>query len=80
MERNVQSLFESEKTHHTIQEMNRPHIDILRISEVRWPSSGKMIVCGITVFYSGNDYVNHKNGEGIILNKRTEAAVINFVS
>lgn len=71
-------MFKSEKTHNTILEMNRHHIDILRISEVRWPSSGKMIVFGITVYYSGNDYVNHRNGEGIILNKRTETAVINF--
>ena len=43
---NVRSLYEGGKTHNAIKEMRRTNVDILGVSETRWPGSGECEVDG----------------------------------
>ncbi|XP_023211886.1 craniofacial development protein 2-like, partial [Centruroides sculpturatus] len=61
---NVRSMFESGKLDNTVKEMERLKIDILGISEVRWP---------------GNNSINHNHGVGVICNENTSKAVLFFL-
>lgn len=76
---NVRSLFQAGKLNNVTQEMKRLNINILGLSEVRWPGSGSCAAEGGTFYYSGNDDRDHYNGVGIILDKLTSMSVINFV-
>ena len=59
--------------------MNRIQLDILGLSEVRWPNNGITNIMGKTFYYSGNTDSNHYNGIGMILNSELSKAVTNFV-
>lgn len=75
---NVRSLFQSGKTHNAIREMERLKIDILGVSEMRWPNVGKCQVNGYYVYYSGNDDPQHLNGVGVIVHPDANKAVTKF--
>lgn len=76
---NVRSLFMAGKLDNAVREMHRLKINILGLSEVRWPGSGKCQKNKTTLFYSGNDEINHPNGVGILLDNKTSQAIISFI-
>lgn len=76
---NVRSMYETGKTHNTIQEIKRNDISVLGISEMRWPKTGKCNVDQYSVYYSGQDTAQHYNGVGFIVDKNVEKSVINFL-
>ncbi|XP_030760327.1 uncharacterized protein LOC115885517 [Sitophilus oryzae] len=67
------------KLYNIRQEMNRLDINILGISETRWPNSGQIRVDDSTLYYSGNDSASHPNGVGILWDARTGPSVLNFI-
>lgn len=76
---NVKSMYMTGKLHNIRQEMDRLGINILGISETRWPNSGQIKTGDATLFYSGNDSRNHENGVGILLDSKTSLSVLNFI-
>lgn len=48
--------------------MKRMNIDILGVSEMRWPNSGKYKINDYYLYYVGNNDSNHYNGVGSIIN------------
>lgn len=72
-------IHEQGKIHSTIKGMNRLNFKILRIREVRWPSFGKSVLVDKTLHYSSNDIRNYLNGVGIMVSKRFEPVVVQFV-
>lgn len=76
---NAKSLFAAGKTHNIINEMKRMNINILGVSETRWPGSNQINIDDYTMYYSGNDEPHHYNGVAIIMDKGSNRAVKNFV-
>lgn len=76
---NVRSLYEAGKLDNLILEMERLNIDILGISEVRWPDSGKCIREDVVMFYSGSNAKGHPNGVAVVIKKELAKKVTNFV-
>lgn len=76
---NVRTLFEAGKAHNAIREMQRLSIDIMGISEMRWPGTGQCQVEEHTIYYSGNNENKHENGVGIIVSKEMNQFIENFV-
>ena len=76
---NVRSLYQAGKIHNAAKEMERLNIDILGISDVQWPDSGKMKINNKTIYYSGSQDGSHSYGVGIILNQNIDKAVVNFI-
>lgn len=72
---NVQSMYESGKTHNIIKEMSRLKIDVLGVSETHWPSSGQCDTLKYKVYYSGNNTAHHRNGTAIIVAPHINSAV-----
>lgn len=60
---NVRSLYATGKLANLEAEMQRLQINILEVSEVRWPGTGKNK--NRTLYYSGNDEPSHYNVVGI---------------
>ena len=72
--RNVRTLYEMRKVAQVAREMDRYSIEILGRSEVRWTSSGKvMLSLGHVLLYTqdhmGEDEI-HMNGVGIMVTKK----------
>lgn len=76
---NVRSLYAAGKLSNVVREMERINIEVLGISEVRWPGSGTCRTDNGTLYYSGNQLPEHPNGVGIIVGSRIGKAVIKFV-
>lgn len=76
---NVNTMYQAGKIHNAIEEMDRLKIDILGISEMRWPNSGKCEIRDHTVHYSGIKDGKHQHGVGVIVNKKISKFVKNFV-
>lgn len=76
---NVRSMFQAGKAANTVKEMKRLEIDILGISEMRWPGTGQCEIGEHQIFYSGEDSTNHRNGVGIIINSKIRKAVLGFI-
>ena len=74
---NVRTMYQAGKFENVKAEMNRCHIDVLGISEVRWLQSGKIISDDITMVYSGS-ISNHEYGVGILLNKKIAASLMGY--
>ena len=72
-------MFEPGKMHNVVQEMQRLKIDVLGISEARWPNSGNYPVAYGMVYFSGNRDTHHRNGVAIVISKTMVPSVINFV-
>ena len=66
---NVRSLLEGGKMQNLFKEMTRLKIDILGISEHRWPDSGCVNQEDVRMFYSGHPK-SGKNGVAIIVGKK----------
>ena len=76
---NVRSMYITGKTAQIEQEMNRYHLDVLGLSEVRWPMNGKVTLqSGKEVLYSGRDDGLHQEGVGMILSKRAKKSLIEW--
>lgn len=72
-------MFEAGKIHNTIREMKRLNIDIMGISEMRWPGSGEYQIDEYTIYYSGNEDAHHWNDVGVIIKKEFKLAVITYI-
>ena len=57
------------------QEMARVNIDILGISELKWPGMGKCNSDDHCIYYCGEESLR-RNGAAIIVNKRVQNAVL----
>ena len=68
---NVRTMFETSKCAQVTKEMWRYSISILRVSEMRWNSCGKLMTAtGEAVLYSEMDEgENHARGVGLILSR-----------
>lgn len=76
---NVKSLYMAGKLDNATKEMQRLKMDILGVSEVRWPNSGRIQSNSYAVYYSGNDQPQHRNGVAIILSQKIDKSVIAFI-
>ena len=65
---NVRTLFQKGKLDNVTQEMQRLHINLLGLCEVRWTEAGKVVTNNTTLVYSGGG--KHKYGAGVLLDKR----------
>ena len=76
---NVRSMYITGKTAQIEQEMDRYHLDVLGLSEVRWPMNGKVTLqSGKEVLYSGRDDGLHQEGVGMMLSKRAKKSLIEW--
>ena len=67
---NTRTMYQTGMTAQVIGEMKRYRLDILGVSEVRWSGSGKYVaVTGETMYYSGREDGQHRQGVGLILSK-----------
>lgn len=76
---NVKTMSQQGKIHNTIKEMKRMRIDILGISEMRWPNTGDIYIEEYRVLYSGTTNGRHERGVGFVLNKKTAQCVKAFI-
>ena len=76
---NVQSMFQTGKVANTIKEMRRLKVDILGVSEMRWPGSGECEVDEHKIYYAGENSVQHRNGVAILVTKEINRAVLGFL-
>lgn len=59
--------------------MQRLKINIMGLSETRWPNSGEISMNGMKIYYSGNNDTYHWNGVTIIIDKITNQTVAIFM-
>lgn len=76
---NVRSMFQPGKMHNVLQEMQRLKVNILGVSEARWPDSGYVSAEKATIYYSGSNDNQHKNGVAVIVSEEVQRTVENFV-
>ncbi|XP_071579082.1 uncharacterized protein [Temnothorax nylanderi] len=72
-------MYDDGKLENTLQEMKRLNIEVLGISEMRWPLSGRKVVDDYVVYYAGEDGRHHRNGVAIIVSREVDRAVKNVV-
>ncbi|XP_030765278.1 craniofacial development protein 2-like [Sitophilus oryzae] len=60
-------------------EMRRMQIDILGMSEVRWPGSGKQATNNGVIYYSGGTDTFHQYGTAILVSKDIDRSVMEFI-
>ncbi|KAL1446308.1 hypothetical protein WDU94_012325 [Cyamophila willieti] len=65
--------------HTAVKEIKRMNVDIMGISEMRWPGAGVVEVDKYRVYYSGTEDGMHYNGVGIIVSKEIDKCITNFV-
>ena len=53
------------------------NIDILGISELKWPGMGEFNSCDHYIYYCGQEFLR-RNGIALILNKRVQNAVLGY--
>lgn len=75
---NIRSLYTSGKLANVDMEMNRLQIEILGLSEVRWPGAGKIKTKHGVLYYSGNNDPNHYNGVVTLISSSIDKSVIDF--
>lgn len=76
---NVRTLAQSGRAHNAIKEMERLKINILGISEMRWPGSNFCDINEHRVYYSGTTNGKYEYGVGIIMKKTIAKHVTNFI-
>ena len=70
---NIWTSYETGRAAQVAREMDRYHLEILGLSEVRWTTAGRMtLATGHTLLYSGppNDKDTQRNGVGLMLTKK----------
>ena len=70
---NVRSLYRAGSMNNVMREMERMKIDILGLSEVRWPGVGSLEEEGITFVYSGGN--SAARGVGIMMSRNLSRAM-----
>ncbi|XP_061176179.1 craniofacial development protein 2-like [Saccostrea echinata] len=76
---NVRSMYVTGKTAQIEQEMDRYRLDIIGLSEVRWPMNGKTTLqSGKLVLYSGREDGLHQEGVGIMLTKKAKKSLMEW--
>lgn len=78
---NVRTIYETGKAAQAAREMERYKLDILGLSEVRWTSSGAVVLSsGQTLLFFGpqNENDNHQHGVGILLNKKAKSSLMEW--
>lgn len=76
---NVRTMYQAEKIHNAIKEMDRINISIIGISEMRLPDSGNIDIENHKVLYSGSTTETHEYGVGIILAEKMVKSIKNFI-
>lgn len=76
---NVRSLYEAGKATNLTREMEALKVDILGCSEVRWPNTGTTVIEGHTVYYSGDNTTQNRNGVAIIVANNIVKSVRSFI-
>ena len=76
---NAKSLFRAGKSHNIVKEMRRMNLNILGVSEVRWPGTNQINIDEYTMYYVGNNDPQHYNGVAIILDQTSRKSVKKFV-
>lgn len=76
---NVKTMSQAGKINNAIQEMTRMNLDIVGISEMRWPGSGQNIIADHTVLYSGTTTGVHEQGVGMIMTNKMARCISNFI-
>ncbi|KAH1007602.1 hypothetical protein HUJ04_004814 [Dendroctonus ponderosae] len=61
-------------------ECTKLNIDIMGVSETHWPDSGQCKILHHTVYYSGNDNSQYRNGGGIVVSPRIQPTVRIFTT
>ena len=59
---NARSVFAPGRLDNIVNEMSRLNVDILGVSDVRWPGSGRCATSNGTFYYSGNNEPRHLYG------------------
>nr|XP_022322870.1 craniofacial development protein 2-like [Crassostrea virginica] len=76
---NVRSMYITGKTAQVEKEMDRYQLDIIGLSEVRWPKNGKTILqSGKVMLYSGREYGLHQEGVGVMLSNRAKKSLMEW--
>ena len=76
---NVRTLYQSGKSQHVVEEMDRYQLEILALSEVRWNKSGMTtLTTGHKIIFSGNSDANdiHNKGVGFMLTKKSKKIAV----
>lgn len=77
---NVRSVYKPGKMHNVIHEMQRLKLNILGISETRWPGHGQTPTNGGMLYFSENDDDKyHRHGVTVAVSREVMASVTNFV-
>ncbi|PVD22304.1 hypothetical protein C0Q70_18113 [Pomacea canaliculata] len=62
-----------------VKEFDNYNLDILGVSEVRWTGTGKRrLASGHTILFSGRSDAQHSEGVALLLNKKTEKALLEW--
>lgn len=77
---NVKTLYVAGKLDNLLQEMERYKMDIIGLSEIRWPNNGQCTTEKATLYYSGNNQPSHYNGVGFLVQREVNKTVKNFVA
>lgn len=75
---NVRTLYQEGKLKQVVKEMQRYNLDVLGISEVRWPGHGKFTTAEKHIFlYSGmEDGKSHQHGVGILMSPKMQHSLL----
>lgn len=76
---NVRSLFKAGKLANAEQEMRRLKIDILGMSEVRWPDSGIVNTAEERIYFFGGHDVHHRYGVVVLVTNKVAESVTDFI-
>ncbi len=74
---NVRSLLSPGKMENVIMEAKRNHIDILGMSEVRWPGADRITRNGYEMVYSGGEKYEH--GVGILVSEKLSKMISTII-
>lgn len=76
---NVKTMAQAGNINNATKEMRRMKVNIMGISEMRWPGVGSVDVDEHRVYYAGTQDGKFLNGVGIVVTKEIAQSVINFV-
>ena len=75
---NVRTMFQTSKAAQVAKEFREYRLDILGISECRWPGTGRlMLTSGETVIWSGKER-EHEGGVALMMDRKTEKCLLEW--